>query len=94
VRARIVFLASLIALSGVACTRSLDTQGLEEQIAADLEAGGGPTVNEVTCPDDVEVESGGTFECTATGEGVEWRISVTQLDDDGRVEFQIVAPEG
>ncbi len=90
-RARILILVSTIALGGVACTRSLDTQGLEEQIATQLQEEGGPPVSGVTCPEDIEVEAGSTFDCTATGDGVEWTIRVTQLDDDGKVEFDIVA---
>ena len=92
-RARIVLLASITLLTGAACTRTLDTQSLEEQIAGDLETGGGPAVDDVTCPDDVEAEAGGTFMCTATGDGVEWLIRVTQVDDDGHVDIAIVAPE-
>ena len=88
-RARILILASMVALTG-ACTRSLDTQGLEDQIVTELQDAGGPPVSEVTCPDDIEVEAGATFECIATGEGVEWTVRVTQLDDDGNVEFEIV----
>jgi hypothetical protein len=88
-RARILILASMIALTG-ACTRSLDTQGLEDQIVTELQDAGGPPVSGVTCPDDGEVETGSTFDCIATGEGVEWTVRVTQLDDDGNVEFEIV----
>jgi Domain of unknown function (DUF4333) len=90
VHVRILILASMIAFTGAACTRSLDSQGLEEQIVSELQDAGGPPVSEVTCPDDIEVEAGGTFECVATGVGVEWRVRVTQVDDDGNVEFEIV----
>ncbi len=89
-RARVLLLVAMVALTGAACTRSLDTEGLEEQIVAELQDGGGPPVSEVTCPADIAVEAGATFECTAAGEGVEWTVRVTQVDDDGNVTFEIV----
>lgn len=88
-RARLVAVVAVLAVTGAACSSTLDTQGLEEQIVALLEERGGPEVTEVTCPDDVEAEAGATFECTATGDGVEWVVQVTQTDDQGNVEIEI-----
>lgn len=93
-RTRTLLVAGVFLL-GAACSRTLDTQGLEDQIADLLAERGGPTVTEISCPEDVTVEEGGTFECTATGEGATWTIEVTQTDDEGHVDMQIVnASEG
>lgn len=89
-RARFVIASAAVALLLPACTSTLDTDGLEEQIRTLLEERGGPTVTEVTCPEDIEVEAGATFECAATGEGAEWVVQVTQADDQGNVEIEIV----
>jgi hypothetical protein len=40
----------------------------------------------VSCPADVEVKSGGTFECTAKVDGQDVKFTVTQTDDNGNVE--------
>ena len=92
-RARLVATIATIALFGAACTSTLDTDGLEEQILSRMEELGGLEVTGVTCPQDIEAEAGATFECTATGEGVEWVVQVTQTDDRGNVEFEIVGTE-
>jgi hypothetical protein len=84
---------SLLLLASFAgCSRSsaLDTAGLQEQIRSLLEERGGLSVNAVTCPSDVKVEVGATFDCTATGQdGTSWVIHVTQRDDQGNVDIEI-----
>ncbi|HEX6843993.1 MAG TPA: DUF4333 domain-containing protein [Actinomycetota bacterium] len=80
----------LVVLAAPACTRQLDTAGLEQQIADLLEQRGGPSVNEIDCPDDVTVEAGSQFECTASGDQATWTIEVTQTDDEGHVDMRIV----
>jgi hypothetical protein len=82
-------LATFALLAPLACGRQLDTAGLEDQLLEVIEERGGPPVTEVTCPE-VEAEAGATFTCEATGEGVTWTIEVTQIDDDGEVEWRIV----
>lgn len=83
---------SLLLLASFAgCSRSsaLDTAGLQEQIRSLVERGG-LSVNAVTCPSDVKVEVGATFDCTATGQdGTSWVIHVTQRDDQGNVDIEI-----
>lgn len=91
---RTLFVAGLLLL-GVACSRALDTQGLEDQITELLAQRGGPTVRSIDCPVDVKVAAGATFECTATGDDATWTIEVTQTDDEGHVDMRIVdASEG
>lgn len=92
-RARLVAVTLAVTLLGTACSSTLDTDGLEDQIRSLMEERGGPAVTEVTCPDEIEVEAGATFECTATGDGVEWVVQVTQTDDQGNVEIEITGTE-
>jgi hypothetical protein len=89
VRVRLIALCA-VALLGVGCSRMLDTAGLEEQIQQLLAERGNLQVERVDCPDDVTVEAGATFRCVAVGDGAEWTIEVTQVDDEGRVDWQIV----
>jgi hypothetical protein len=48
------------------------------------------------CPDDIEVNKGTTFACTARAprEDVGLRIVVTQLDDEGNVSWEIAGAAG
>jgi hypothetical protein len=46
----------------------------------------GVAPQDVSCPADVEVKSGGTFECTAKVDGQDVKFTVTQTDDNGNVE--------
>jgi hypothetical protein len=89
-RARSLVLAGGF-LFACACSRSLDTAGLESQLQSDLQGRLGITVTSVACPDDVEAKAGVTFQCTAVGEtGSTTTISVTQEDDQGNVNWEIV----
>jgi Domain of unknown function (DUF4333) len=89
-RARSLVLAGGLLLA-CACSRSLDTAGLESQLQAGLQERLGITVSSVTCPDDVEAKADVSFQCTAVGEsGSTTTISVTQEDDQGNVNWEIV----
>ncbi|MGE5227472.1 MAG: DUF4333 domain-containing protein [Planctomycetaceae bacterium] len=88
-RARVIG-ACLLALVAVGCTRTLDTKGLEAQIQQILADRGGPKVSQVSCPEGIKVQQGESFDCTATGEGSTWTIRVTQADDQGKVNIEIV----
>jgi Domain of unknown function (DUF4333) len=90
-RARTVVATCLLA-GALACTKTLDSNGLEEQIRARIEERGGPDVSSVACPTDIKVETGGTFTCTASGDGTTWTIEVTQTDDKGNVEIRVAQP--
>ncbi len=49
----------------------------------------------VTCPTDVKVEAGATFNCTFSAEGgVSGELSVTQTDDAGTLSIRYPAPPG
>jgi hypothetical protein len=83
-------LVAVLALAG-ACsrTKTLDAQGLDEMLSSKMEQHGIHGVT-VTCPDDVKVATGGTFECSATAaDGTAITIQVTQADDQGNVTFKV-----
>jgi hypothetical protein len=45
-------------------------------------------IHEVSCPDDVKVEEGETFECTIkVADGSEEVVTMRQTDDDGHIEL-------
>jgi hypothetical protein len=67
---------------------------LEQRIAADMQTNLHLEGVTVSCPDDIEVATGGTFTCTATdADGTTMTIQGTQTDDQGNVTYK-VAGEG
>lgn len=83
--------AAALALAAlVACTRSVNTDALEQQIAAELRTQTGVNPTSVDCPDSVEAEAGATFTCTATADdGSTATITVTQQDDQGNLRWEV-----
>jgi len=93
-RARTIVAACSL-VGALACTKTLDSGGLEDQIKSLLADRGGPTVSSVSCPDDIKVQAGGTFTCTATDRaGTSERITVRQLDANGRIRCTTVVLPG
>ncbi len=94
-RAALPLLAVAAAAALTGCSVSiggsdLDTSELETEIEEELGAQGVPD-SAVDCPDDVEVEEGDEFTCTATApDGSTATILVTQTDDDGNVRWRVV----
>jgi hypothetical protein len=73
-----------------ACTATLDTAKLEEQIAQGIEEQTGATGVTVDCPDDIEAKAGDEFECQATSDdGTDATVKVTQNDDQGNVTWAV-----
>lgn len=69
----------------------LDGPRSEERIGDRLSEAYGVDVGSVACPDDVEVEEGATFRCTArVGEG-SVEVDVHQTDDEGTLEVESLA---
>jgi hypothetical protein len=66
---------------------TLDTAEAEERIAAQVEEQTGVAPSAVECPADVELAEGTTSACTVTLQGQTYDYVVTQLDDEGSVEF-------
>jgi hypothetical protein len=88
--ARFVAVA-VLALAAAACTKTLDTDGLEGDLKSQIEDQTDSTITSVDCPPDIEAKAGGTFECTAEeGSGATFTIRVTQRDDAGRVDWEII----
>jgi Domain of unknown function (DUF4333) len=86
-----VVLVAVLAIAVGACSKTLDTEGLEGQLATQIEDEIDTTITSVECPEDVDVESGATFTCTAEEEsGAALEIQVTQSDDQGNVEWELV----
>jgi hypothetical protein len=90
-RGTAVLLVGLLALvAGCSRTKTLDSDQLDQKIAAEIQANLRENVS-VSCPDGVEVAAGGTFECDATSVGgSSMKIQVTQTDDQGNVTFKVV----
>jgi len=87
----VVFVAALALGSACSRTKTLDAQQLDQKIASDMQAKLDLTGVTVSCPDDVKVQTGGTFTCTATGsDGKTMTLEVTQNDDRGNVGYNVV----
>lgn len=88
--ARLLALAVLV-IAAAACTKTLDTDGLEGELRSQAEERFNITLTSVDCPADIEVEAGGTFTCDAKqGSGATFTLQVTQSDDQGNVEWDLV----
>jgi hypothetical protein len=84
----------LAALLGLAGCGALDAGELEQRITTDL----GPeveekfdvSVEEATCPEDEESETGNTFACTLSTDAGDLPVRIKVVDgDEKRVEFSI-----
>lgn len=73
-----------------ACSPSeVDIDGLEKEITSGVEDQTGQAVS-VDCPDKVEWNTGGTFECDVeTKDGQQVKAAVTMKNDDGDVAWEI-----
>jgi hypothetical protein len=81
---------AVLAIAAAACTKTLDTNGLEVELKNQLEQQTQTTITSVDCPADVEVKAGGSFECTAEEEsGTTFTLTVTQRDDKGNVDWEV-----
>lgn len=83
-------LAVLTSVAAV-CNPPLDIEGLEPQLQQEAEDFTGRGFRSVSCPDDVQPEAGGTFDCEAVDEeGITFTIRVTQSDDQGNVSGKLI----
>jgi hypothetical protein len=85
---RTAAIAAVVVLA-VACTKSLDTSSLESTLQSQAAETLGVSDLTVSCPDNVKVQAGGTFTCTATGSGAAFTLTVTQSDDQGTVTWKV-----
>lgn len=80
-----------IAVFAVACSKTLDTEGLQTQIADQLNTKLDTTGITVDCPEDVKAEGGNEFDCTGTvPDAGTITIHVKQTDSDGHVTWEVV----
>jgi Domain of unknown function (DUF4333) len=68
-------------------TTTIDTAEAERQITQLTADQVGVAAGDVTCPEDVEAQAGGTFTCTATLDGQETSFTVEQTDGEGNVQI-------
>ena len=66
---------------------SLDSAEAERQIGQLTQDQTGAAPTDVSCPADIEAESGATFTCTAALEDQPISVTVTQTDDEGNVRI-------
>jgi hypothetical protein len=87
-------IALVCAAALTACgEKTLDTADAEDEISEKLQAQGRPEPKDVECPDDMTAEKGKKYTCKLTApNGDEVDVDLTMLDDDGRFEFEVVAP--
>lgn len=69
---------------------TLDTPKLEAEVERGLEEQTGVVVQSVDCPEDVPIQVGAMFTCTATADdGSTATIDVRQTDDQGNVQWEL-----
>ena len=92
-RSQLIRIAAIGLLMGaVSCsTTLLDTGNLQATLRQQLEAQLGARNITVTCPNEIKVQTGGRFKCSVVvpSSGT-LTIDVTQTDDKGDVNYQIV----
>ena len=87
-------LAAVVVLGGLVAAAlvlfggsSLDTAEAERRIAQLTQEQTGVAPTDVSCPADVDAESGGTFTCSGSLEHQPISFTVTQTDDEGNVQI-------
>lgn len=83
----LLVVAVVVAAAGCSEDEPFDTGPLEDQIQAGIVDAFGVSVDAVTCPDDVKVEEGGTFICTADVDRQQFKVKVTQGEGDEGPSF-------
>lgn len=82
---------AVLAIAAAACSKTLDTEGLESELKSQIETQTDSTISSVDCPADVEAKAGEVFRCTAEeGSGATFTIEVTQRDDAGNVDWEVI----
>lgn len=70
----------------------LNMEKLEKTIQTDLQAQIKIPISSVECPEERDQKQGDEFECIAKGDqNSEFKITVTQKDDDGNVDWNLVS---
>ncbi len=83
--------AAPVLAAACSTTPVLDDDRLEEVISTQFEQQTGVGLTSISCPDDTPIEQGNTFQCTATAaDGQTLTMQVTQTDDAGRVNWEVL----
>jgi hypothetical protein len=92
----LVLLLALSLATGACAPRMLDSAQLERRLSREISDLLNVPGVDVECPDDAEVRKGSTLDCVARapGETAGLRILVTQVDDDGKVTWEIAGAAG
>jgi hypothetical protein len=71
--------------------KTADKDAVAEQISTQLTEEVGTKPDAVECPEDLEAKVGATLTCTLTHEGVSYdvTVTVTSVDQDDNVKFDI-----
>lgn len=86
---KVIFTVSLVGLL-TACSATLNTQKLEDEIKKGIEEQTDTNVSSISCPQKVELEEGDTFECDVeASDGSKASVTVTQQDDEGNVTWKL-----
>jgi len=84
---------SLLVLS--ACSKTLDSEKIAQNIQQDVIKQGGISLKTVTCPNQVKPEAGSTFECVGEIDtGYTFTIPVKQQDEQGHVTWDVPNSKG
>jgi len=79
-----------VLFAGCGNSAVLDNDKLQQVIADGLQQQAGVTAV-VTCPDNQPIQQGQSFQCSATtADGTNLTIQVTQTDNAGNVNWQVV----
>ena len=86
---------SLAAISAVvllgACTKTIEMTDVESFLKNDLAEEVGMAVTSADCPEDVEAEEGGKFDCDVEFEdGTSAVVTMVQKDDEGNIEIESI----
>jgi hypothetical protein len=80
-----------VASAAVACSKTLNSGGLETELQTQLNSQLDTSGITVDCPEDIKAEAGGEFDCTgAVPAAGTITIHVKQTDADGHVTWEVV----
>lgn len=90
-RSLAVLAAGVAAVALTACTTQLDTEQAQEEIGKQLAEQTGIAAADVSvsCPEDVDLEEGKSFDCDVTGPDGEAKAKVTMTDDEGNITWEM-----
>jgi hypothetical protein len=91
-----MLIAAGVVLSLAGCSEQVDDEKVEDFLLENAQAPA--LIESIDCPDDVEIDEGGTFECEVHTKGDGLEVSTLRQVEDERVELvgtkQVRLPEG